>query len=501
MYVNLSASALSSSAQLSQDPEANFYTTRNVPILQNSSLYQLAIVRAAIQGQRNLPLLIASIATGQPSPYRTNYNVTLTLTFGSVPIAIPPLGPPPSSRYLTLNTLASDGSPRASVTVAVTSGLPAAADVAQALTDAFVATGDVMISNISCAVGPGSILKFGVTGPGAPAGWYFNVSVQDSDAAAFFGFYTSQLSISSLGSLDAEQVVLPAPCSYFGDVPVFTSSFTQPIEWIPQTAGLSTPSSPLLAQDSDNEAYWLYDYAWFARLLNNTFQTAFSAVVAQAALAGYTLPLHQGGSSPSVVYVPAAKGFRLTVPSSMVQGGAAQLTIGLNEELSNLMNWPGTYDTSGNEVLIWDSALPGTSTAGEPVLMVTPEYPATANAWSPVGSIVFGFSQWPARPEILSPPIQYGVGVSSASLSSNDDTSQILSDVVPQILDSSDLVSQNIIYSPQILRWIDMPGHNSPLRTLDFKVGWRNNLTGSIIPLTLNPTASVSIKILLQRIE
>ena len=503
IYVNLSASALSSSAQLSQDPEANFYTTRNVPILQNTSKYQLAIVRAAIQGQRNLPLLIASIKTGQPLPYITNYVTTLTLTFGGTPVEIPPssLPDPPTSRTITINSINAFGVAAGSASVPVPSTSASAAVVAAWLTAAYGTSPDPVISDVTCTVGAGSMLKFARGNPSATPGWSFTVSVLDDDAASFFGFFSAQLAISSLGSLDAAVIALPAPCSYNSTTPVFSTSFAAPMVWIPQTSGLALPAAPLTTQDNTTDAYWLYDYAWFARLLNNTFQTAFSAVVAAAATAGFSLPITQGGTAPSCVYVPAAKGFRLSVPAGLVQGGEARLDIQLNEELSNLMNWPGTYDAVGNETLIWDCAVPGTSSTGGAVLNVTPEYPATGNGWSPVGSIVFGFSQWPARAEILSPPIQYGEGASNAAASSNDETSQILSDVVPQVLDSADFVSQNIISSPHILRWIDLPGHNAPLRTLDFKVGWRNSLTGAILPLTLNPTSSVSIKILLQTVD
>ena len=502
IYVNLSASALSSSAQLGRDPEANFYTTRNVPIVDNIALYKLAIVRAAIQGQRNLPLLIASIVTGQDDPYLTNYIVSLTLTFGGTPVAVPPLAGPPAVRYISLNAIGSDGTARASANISVPSG-PASADaaaVAATITAALATSADPLLLNVTCAAGVGSILTFTNAHPELTPGWTFNVCVQDADAATFFGFYTAQLVLASIGSLNGASVVLPAPCSYTSAAPQFSTTSSQNMQWIPQTPSLPSPAPPIVSQDSDNEAYWLYDYAWFSRLLNTTFQTAYAQVLSTAAGSGFSLPLNISGGAPSVVYVPSAKGFRLTAPAGLFNGGAVTLSITLNEELANLMNWPGTYDAVGNQTLIWDSAEPSTSNTGAAILALTPEYPATGNAWSPVGSIVFGFSQWPARAEILSPPIQYGSGSASA-VSSNDETYQILSDVIPQVLDSSDYVSQNIIYSPQILRWIDMPGQNCALRTMDFKVSWRNNLTGSILPLSLNPTSSVSIKILLQLCE
>ena len=504
IYINLSASALSSSAQLGTDPEANFYTTRNVPILENASRYQLAIVRAAIQGQRNLPLLIASIATGQTNPYMTNYTVGLALTFGGAPVAVPPLTGPPTFRYIVVSSVGPDGSARGSATIAVPSG-PASVDTAAVVATinaALLSSTDPLLKFIVCSETVPSYLTFtnGSPPPATPTGWTFTVSVQDTDAALFFGFYSGQFTVSSLTSLNGLAVSLPAPCSYTAAVPQFSTRYVQNIMWLPQTPSLPSPPSPFDGQSSDNEAYWLYDYAWFARLMNTAFQTAYTEVVAQATLAGFSLPLSISGGAPRVVYVPSAKGFRLSAPVGLFDGGVVTLDVTLNEELANLMNWPGTYDASGNETLIWDSAVTTTATTGAAMLTLTPDYPATGNAWSPIGSIVFGFSQWPARAEILSPPLQFGVGVAGGN-SSNDDTSQILSDVIPQVVDSSDYVSQNIIYSPQILRWIDMPGQNCPLRTLDFKVSWRNNLTGSILPLTLNPTASVSIKILLQRID
>ena len=75
----------------------------------------------------------------------------------------------------------------------------------------------------------------------------------------------------------------------------------------------------------------------------------------------------------------------------------------------------------------------------------------------------------------------------------------MLSDVVPVSGDSSDFRSNSIIYAPTVLRWVDMPAGGFRLDEIDFELGWRNNRTGVVTPIRLNPMASFSAKLLFRR--
>ena len=107
------------------------------------------------------------------------------------------------------------------------------------------------------------------------------------------------------------------------------------------------------------------------------------------------------------------------------------------------------------------------------------------------------------RQEIMSAPRLFGSGIDAASSggSSTNEVSQILSDVIPAVGDGSDWNAAQIIYAPQVLRWVELTGGASPLRELDFSVWWRNAATGRMYPVTLNPCASFSVKIQLHRVR
>ena len=502
VYVNLSASATSASAQLSVDPVANFFTTRFQPIVDRLEFYKMCIVRAAVQGCRNLPLLLASILQGQDDPYLTNWNITLSLTTGPSAISTPPIAPP--LQILVLNAYNADGSPYAALNIRVASSATIS-DVQIQLGDQLAASGiPFFVALLPSVVGSNYNQLLNPSPSSYPGVWFSATYVNPiilpggQTGAQFWGFYPGEPILSSKTSPSADRIVFPLPCANTGGSG-YTTSNVQTIQWIPQVAGLPPPPSPVLKVDTGNEAYYLYDYAWFAKLFNTALSAAFNACVTSATNAGYPVS-PEVSVAPYIIYSSAARAFQLVAPAKMWNGGTGTtFSMTLNEELANLMNFPGTYDLSGNQKVLFDFAVPRVAPfATTDQCVLTPDYPATGNAWSPIGSIVFGFSQWPARAEIVSPPVFYGPGAPSVN-NSSDATSNILTDVVPQILDASDLASQAILYSPQVLRWIDMPASGGGLRTLDFSVFWRDAQTGSLYPLSLNPTSSVSIKILLQR--
>ena len=106
------------------------------------------------------------------------------------------------------------------------------------------------------------------------------------------------------------------------------------------------------------------------------------------------------------------------------------------------------------------------------------------------------------RQEVMSAPRLFGTDADSTSgLNSTNQTSQIMSDVIPGVSDGSDYNGFQILYAPQVLRWVELTGGASPLRELDFAVWWRNAATGKLYPVTLNPRASFSVKIMLHRVR
>ncbi len=459
----------------------------------------MCIVRAALQGNRNFPILQASIQTGQPDPFKTTYTVNLQVTKGG---QVQPVTPwPLFQRYLlnvttydALNTVQLSQNAYA-YSVTPYTNIQVAASIQGIINLLGAQLGDPLMPLIQVGV-VGDRLTFSTIAAVLPVnvdGWWYSVQAYREQDIAPFGF-------ASMSPLESETtgtrtVTLPYPCSY--ELPlvtstVFTGSAT--LQWEPQVSGIFRPREPLTEVDTESEAYWLYDYSWFARLLNKTLASAFNDLVATAASQGIILSL----ACPTVSYVPSRSAFSMRVSygsTPTTAEGGDQITVTLNKPLANLMLWPGTYLRDGTETLVFDSAV---GTADRRFLDLLPDFPATGSAWSPVGSLVFSCSRWMIRSEVMSAPNRVGASTPTNNNPSYS-TQFILSDVVPAFSDASDWNCYPVLYSPQVLRWIEMPAGSSPLRDLDFTCAWRNAITGSIRNVTLNPGASFSVKILLQR--
>jgi hypothetical protein len=178
--------------------------------------------------------------------------------------------------------------------------------------------------------------------------------------------------------------------------------------------------------------------------------------------------------------------------NTLFEESTLDLEITLNEELANLVVFPATYTTNGNATLIWDN-----TDSDAAYRTLTSDYPATANAWSPIQSLVFLTSTLPTRAEVVSPATFKGV--LGAPVVSSNDTAQILTDVVPAFSDAADWDANIILYSPTVLRWIDLNDQTGGLNNLTFSMGWRNAYTGAVYPLKMNPTCSFNVKLLFQR--
>ena len=305
---------------------------------------------------------------------------------------------------------------------------------------------------------------------------------------------------------------MPFPVFYNqGSSAGFTGTST--LQWIPQTGGLPTPAPPLVSQ-AESVAYWTYDYQWFVGILNTALVQAFNSAVAQA-LAAPT-PVVFASSAPIVTYDGTTKMFTfwgdelctpsISYPNGSSDAGSELMTVRFNQMLSDLLLFPATFDSLGNAQLNFDQGLskvPPFSRGGTDTKWVAlvNDFSPVASLWSPIGSLVIQTSLMPTDSELVSRPTVYGaLTAGNTVIQTTGDSAKVLTDVVPNIMDASDWRSQTTLYTPMILRYIDMPtGDHYVMDQVDFKLGWRNAGTGTITDITLNPMASCEVKIMLRR--
>ena len=322
-------------------------------------------------------------------------------------------------------------------------------------------------------------------------------------------------------------IVSPNQATQQGPVNI-TQSVTVPLRWVPQISGVVQPGPP-----SDNGGaqvdslyYWGLDYQSFVTMVNNAFNTGWLQLGALFALDTYPYLLRS--KAPYIEFVPASKTFALYADAySSPNNGSftARATrgstglrnpdseeisvISFNEMLQSFLMLPCTnvtatgacdaYFVNATRALTFK---PASTELGWDVL--ASDFSPTAAIWSPVGSLVMLTNLIPVRYESVSTPGVFGASSlagSAPSIQTSYDSVPVLSDVIINLTDASNWRAETILYSPTILRWIDMPCGEFALDTVDIQLAWRNRVSGAIVNLTLSPLASFSIKILLQRID
>ena len=546
VYINISTSAGISTTTASVDPVAVFREKRNVPIISDCSKYRLAIARCDINGCRTLPLFIPSIQPGQSDPFKTAYAIALSTYVYNSDQSLPPWQLPTVADapvYLHVTTIDPSNQVKkiAQANVYYPSGglIPNLASWVTSINAAFAAIDAVndggCMKALTCSEDNG-FLKFMVAS-GFP-GWTFTIDLfgrngnpdrgvgydyTANTAASWFGM--PNLPSETWGQLGSGGKNLnPSPWVQRSDslgvlvtpnlpFSTYTSLITATsgsvnLQWVPQTSGLLAPRPPIPGQ-VESTAYWTYDYEWFVGIFNTAMKQAYSQLILSASAQGYTVTT----VAPLLQYVPSSKSFSLYMDSGCTSSvwnpksadNAEELSVSFNEPLQNLLMLPASYDPYGNVILNTSNAA---FVSGAPIVgatkdwvVLTNDFSPVASLWSPIGSLVFGTQFFPVRSEVSSAPQIYGIGDvgQGSQVDTASDSTQLLSDVIPNIVDASDWRAQTTLYNPTVLRWVDMPSGSFPLDTIDFQLGWRNARTGTITPLTLNPLASFSVKILLRR--
>lgn len=519
VYINLSTSANGSSVFAALDPTASYRESRSQPIVADISQYKFGVVRVNLTGNRNFPLLIPDIKAGQPNPWLTNYQMTLSLTcknLGAFTInTVPPVAAAP--KYFGIRTFVNNvlqnedmvycydlPGPALNTAAAVAASLQAQIQAGGTL------RGDEVLKSLTVTAGVDSRLTFYsdkiATNPDYYS-WSFTVEPGADGSMQYFGFLNTFPQSGLVNNFEGS-TTLPYPCSYTitpGTPGSGVLSCTQNMMWETQEPFQPTPPPPIPAPQP-SQAYWLYDYSWFVRLFQKQINAIWSgptfdgspSLIQQATARGYEI----ASFPPTVSYDVDKRKFVLTVNKNIVGttfDGNELLTVTLNETFANLLAWGGgTYDINGSATLGFQNAN-YSKAESEGLVLFTSEYTATGNGWSPVGAILFTTGLFPTRAEIVSAPHVQGADGLIGGFNSTADTSQVISDVINPASDASDYNAFPIIYVPTLIRWCDMPSGRRLLDIIDFKLKWRNGITNEEYDIYLNPGSFFSAKVILQR--
>jgi hypothetical protein len=339
-----------------------------------------------------------------------------------------------------------------------------------------------------------------------------------------------------------------------GGAEKFVTSGPVFVQWIPELFDLGTPlprgNSPT---QEETDYYYLYSYNHWVVLLNLALQAAYNRLQAYAdvALADYVLL----NRCPTVEYDENNRKFSFYTDTLGTNWGLTQgpptvaglgpdgtnvlptdvgeefMYVGYNNNFDLLMT---NFDTQyfGLDQIVWGTDVSGP--AGESTTVYLPENtlivrnktgtnvqtqinPATGRPytspllsyvttqdfqsldtiWSPVSSIVLVTTLIPIRSEFVSAPVTLGKSnVQSGGTSGTSSFQTVLCDF------NDEIAGENwrglITYVPENNQ-VSLTTSHQEVKSVDFKICWRNRLTNQLIPLLIPNTGSILVRLLFKR--
>lgn len=270
--------------------------------------------------------------------------------------------------------------------------------------------------------------------------------------------------------------------------PVYTEKVN--FEWVTQSdESAPSPNNGGIynTQKIDNEYYYCYNYQYFISLMNKQIATS---------LAG------QPAGISKVWFELNKSTFNLEL-KFLVTDITYKPKFFINEPLKNLMSLfplkinpiPNYVSSEKTYEIMWENIDNQVLSTTIPYIVSTDS--CCLQSWNPISSIVFTTTSLPVVASEISKPLIYGSNVSLKDLTSNNNTSTILTDFTVT-------VGPNNLYSPEIsylptaeYRMNDMFG-NAPLKNIDLQVWWKDRYN-NYYPLYIPSGGRADIKILFRK--
>jgi hypothetical protein len=129
--------------------------------------------------------------------------------------------------------------------------------------------------------------------------------------------------------------------------------------------------------------------------------------------------------------------------------------------------------------------------------VTTQDFQSLDTIWSPVSSIVLVTTLIPIRSEFVSAPVTLGKSnVQSGGTSGTSSFQTVLCDF------NDEIAGENwrglITYVPENNQ-VSLTTSHQEVKSVDFKICWRNRLTNQLIPLLIPNTGSILVRLLFKR--
>lgn len=273
--------------------------------------------------------------------------------------------------------------------------------------------------------------------------------------------------------------------------------------WVPQNADIPAPPAPD-ANPNDlqifDEYYWAYSWEHLIDIVNTTFETAMTALIAAVpALAGVQPPWLSWNAESQTATLYARE-------SPFNTDAFPRINIYFNRTLYSIFNSFNFLSFDAPVAVGMEKRLIVRPYSGSKVVTLpffgsddliyhTQEVTTVANM-SPVSSVLFTSSTLPVVSNDMSLPMIFLDGNQLALGKTYSNTENVISDFETD----EDGYRPSLLYTPNEFRYISMYNNNTPIKMVDINVWWKDYL-GILRPFYLPPGASASIKILFKRLD
>lgn len=439
------------------DPPIRFNETRDAALIKNADDYHFSIIRFTMNGaNRDLPLFIPNIQTGQANVNLTTYNLALTYqatwatNLGNITFNISPAATPLIYVPETINP--------------VLAPVPPAPLVKQDLSTRYywVYTYQQMVDMVNQTF----LTAHQSLYTAFAAAWAATAGLTDPFPYATFADFQAYC--------QTPRLVYPGESQQLFQIYGDSTGFGQPLETF-----VAVPYAPGVPQPAARPQFRIFCNTNFYGLFANFQNLYWNSTVITA----YTVP----GQSPA---------FTLPAFPAPVPIGYTNEILFPNKNFTNVADYrlapyggvpPLGYVPTSQQKVWW---------------IAQQDYKSVDSLWSPISSIVFTSTLLPLKTEATGAPVILGTSNTGDSTAAVQNAFlPIITDIaLDQALGGADDYRQFIYYTPVAeYRMADFGASKQEIRNIDIQVFWKNRLDNNLYPITMFNLSSVSIKMLFRR--
>lgn len=510
--INNRTSDLNQSGVAAPDPPIRFNETRDAPLVKDSSQYHFSIIRFTMNGaNRDLPMYIPNIQTGQNDPDLTTYKVAIAyqqrwLLANGTTYTATILPSPSTARF------------ESEFTNELVAPTPRSPFNSQDLTSRYywVSTyNGALVWFNKCILGAHNSGTTSALTPAAPTeGTYLQFQNQwladNGDLSEFpyadFEAFQSDVNTPQIVFTDSTKrfsvymdsdgfgpritpfTPVVNPATYSATVVYAPGSFTYAGgQWYENTSGANVIGVPppaaqwtAVAQPTNFGAPATPQTSPQLRLFFNTnmyglFANFLTQYYNRTDITGFNIP----SAAPDGSYTaPAGYTFEILAVNKFYQNLA-------DFRLSPYAGLPplGLVPPQNQSVYY----------------IMEQDYQSIDSLWSPIASIVFTTTLLPVKTEATGQPLVLGdSNIGNSTATTQNAFQPIITDIaLDQQLDGADDYRQFLYYSPAAeYRMSDFTSSKQDIRAVDIQVFWKNRLDSQLIPINMFNLTSVSVKMM-----